>query len=64
MNRPQRPEQLSLFPDELLSWKVLSRDRQQAIEEVLSLVLERALGQGPSEGTRDQQPQHTENHHV
>jgi len=64
MNRPLRFEQLPLFPDELLSWKVLSRDRQRALEEVFSLMLERALHQRPSEATQDQPYQPTEDHRV
>ena len=64
MNRPMRFEQLPLFPDELHSWKALSRDRQQALEEIFSLMLERALHQVPSEATQDQPSHPTENHHV
>lgn len=64
MNRPRRSEQLVLFPGELLSWKELSRHRQQALEEVLSLMLERTLHQVPSEATQDQRHQRRENPHV
>ena len=64
MNGQPRSEQLTLFPDEFVSWKALPRDQQQALEEVLSLLLERMLYQVPSGATEDRQHQLTENHHV
>jgi hypothetical protein len=45
MNRKSSLRQLALFVDELPTWKSLPQDRQQAVQEILSLLLEQALSQ-------------------
>jgi hypothetical protein len=47
MNRKSSPRQLALFLAELPTWESLPPDRQQALQEVLSLLLEQALSQQP-----------------
>lgn len=39
------PRQLALFSAELLIWESLPQERQQALQEILSLLLEQALSQ-------------------
>ena len=39
----KRPPQLQLFPDRLVTWETLTRDCQQSIQQLLSLLLEQAL---------------------
>ena len=57
MNNQLRSRQLTLFSHEFLCWKELARDQQQALEEVLSLMLERSLHHSQPEATQDQQRQ-------
>jgi len=45
MNRKSSPRQLALFVAELPTWESLPQDRQQALQESLSLLLEQALSQ-------------------
>jgi hypothetical protein len=45
MNRKPSPRQLALFPAELPTWESLPQDRQQDLQEVLSLLLEQMLPQ-------------------
>lgn len=45
MNRNSRPRQLALFPAELPSWESLPQERQQALQEILSLLLEQVMRQ-------------------
>jgi TRAP-type C4-dicarboxylate transport system substrate-binding protein len=45
MNRKSSPRQLALFVAELPTWDSLPQDRQQALQEILSLLLEQALSQ-------------------
>jgi len=45
MNRKSSSRQLALFPAESPTWESLPHDRQQALQEVLSLLLEQALSQ-------------------
>jgi hypothetical protein len=47
MNRKSSPRQLALFLAELPTWESLPQDRQQELQEVLSLLLEQALSQQP-----------------
>lgn len=48
MNRKSSPRQLALFVAALPTWESLPQDRQQALQEVLSLLLEQALSQQPN----------------
>lgn len=43
MNRKSSLRQLALFDAELPTWESLPQDRQQALQEILSLLLEQAL---------------------
>lgn len=45
MNRKSRPRQLALFSAELPTWESLPQERQQALQEILSLLLEQAMRQ-------------------
>ena len=45
MNRKSSLRQLALFVAELPTWESLPHDRQQAVQEILSLLLEQALAQ-------------------
>ena len=45
MNRKSSSRQLVLFAAELPTWESLPQDRQQAVQEVLSLLLEQTLSQ-------------------
>ena len=45
MNRKSSPRQLALFVAELPTWESLPQDRQQAVQGILSLLLEQALSQ-------------------
>ena len=45
MNRKSSLRQLALFVDELPTWESLPQDQCQAVQEVLSLLLEQALSQ-------------------
>jgi hypothetical protein len=42
MDRQSKP-QLALFPDELPRWDQLSPERQDEVQEILALLLERSL---------------------
>jgi len=64
MNRNPPSTQLSLFPDELPTWESLSQERQQALQEVLSLLLEQMLQQHTCQPTDDPQKHTVENNHV
>jgi hypothetical protein len=39
--------QATLFPDEVLTWETLPDDLQQAVQEIVSLLLEQALSHWP-----------------
>ena len=56
----KRPLQLQLFPDRLVTWETLTRDCQQSIQQLLSLLLEQALQRRRHESETNQ-PQE-ENH--
>jgi hypothetical protein len=43
MNGKSSLRQLALFVAELPTWESLPQDRQQAVQEILSLLLEQAL---------------------
>lgn len=58
MNRNRPTLQLSLFPDEFPTWETVPEERQQALQEVLSLLLEQSLQRQPA------QNQTSENNHV
>jgi len=45
MNRKSSVGQLALFVTELPTWESLPQDRQQAVEEILSLLLEQTISQ-------------------
>ena len=45
MNRKSSLRQLALFVAELPNWESLPQDRQLAVQEILSLLLEQALPQ-------------------
>lgn len=45
MNRKSQPRQLALFPAELPTWESLPQERQHALQEILSLLLEQAMRQ-------------------
>jgi hypothetical protein len=63
MNRKRSPRQLALFLAELPTWESLPQDRQQALQEVLSLLLEQALSQ-QTRPVHDPQEPTAEKHHV
>jgi hypothetical protein len=64
MNRKSSPRQLALFPVELLTWEALPQERQQALQEVLSLLLEQLLSQQTRQAVHGQQKHTAENSHV
>ena len=64
MNRKSSARQLSLFLAELPTWKSLPQDRQQALQEVISLLLEQALSQQPSPPVHQPQEPASEKHDV
>ncbi len=64
MNRKSSPRQLALFPAELPTWKSLPHDRQQALQEMLSLLLEQALSQQPCPTVHNPPEPTAEEHHV
>jgi hypothetical protein len=43
VNRKSLPQQLALFEPQLPTWESLPTDRQQALSEILSLLLEKLL---------------------
>ena len=47
--------QATLFPDEVLTWETLPDDLQQAVQEILSLMLEQVLDQLATEQPVNQQ---------
>jgi hypothetical protein len=53
--------QLRLFPDQLVAWETLTRNCQQSLQELLSLLLEEAL-QRQRRKSETNQPQ--ERNHV
>jgi hypothetical protein len=53
--------QLQLFPDRLVTWETLTRNCQQSIQELLSLLLEQAQRQQLASDSETNQPQE-ENH--
>ena len=59
MNRKPSSRQLALFPAELPDWESLPRDRQQDLQQVLSLMLESMLSQ-QSESLVDHPQKHYE----
>lgn len=56
MDRSSKP-QLALFADELPHWEALSPERQEDVQQVLSLLLEAFWQQ--SQATPPLQPEHT-----
>ena len=64
MNRKSRPRQLALFPAELHTWESLPQERQQALQEILSLLLEQVMRQ-QADPSVDIPPEHAqEQNHV
>ena len=64
MNRKSSPGQLGLFAAELPTWESLPQDRQQALQEILSLLLEQALSQPTCEPVRNRQRRTAEKDHA
>ena len=64
MNSHLRSRQFPLFSYEFPGWKALTCDQQQALEEILSLMLERALHQAMSDVAQAPPTQSTESDHV
>ena len=59
MNRKPSSRQLALFPAELPNWESLPRERQQDLQQVLSLLLEQMLSP-PTEPSVDHPQKHAE----
>jgi hypothetical protein len=55
MNRKSSPRQLALFLAESPTWESLPHDRQQALQELLSLLLEQAISQPTCRSVDDAQ---------
>ncbi len=53
VNRKSPPQQLALFEAQLPTWESLPPDRQQALQEVLSLLLEELLLQQTGQTIHD-----------
>ena len=64
MNRKSSLRQLALFVAELPTWESLPQDRQQALQETLSLLLEQALSQQICTSVHNEQEDTTEKDHV
>ena len=64
MNSKASPRQLDLFPDPLPTWKSLPHERQQALREILSLLLEQALSQQTGPSVEDARETRPEKNHV
>ena len=64
MNRKSSLRQLALFVAELPTWESLPQDRQQALQETLSLLLEQALSQQIGTSVHNEQQDTTEKGHV
>jgi hypothetical protein len=64
MNRKSSSRQLALFLAELPTWESLPHDRQQALQEMLSLLLEQALSQQTCLLGHNPQERTAEKHHV
>ena len=64
MNRKSPPRQLALFPVELPTWESLPQERQQALQELLSLLLEQALPQQTCPTVQNPQEHAAEKTHV
>lgn len=57
VNRKSLPQQLALFEPQLPTWESLPTDRQQALSEILSLLLEKLLI-GQTDHTLHDPPNH------
>ena len=64
MNRKSSPRQLALFVAELPTWESLPQDRQQALQEILSLLLEQALSQQTCTSDHNPRKRTAEKDHV
>lgn len=62
MTDDSRNRQRTFFPDDLLTWATLPNNLQQAVQEILSLMLEQVLEQQATEHPVNQQD--SEVHHV
>jgi len=63
MNRKCTKSQLALFPEEFPSWDSLPLERQQQLQEILSLLFEQSL-QLEVRSTDDPHDQSTETSHA
>lgn len=64
MDRQSSSRQLPLFLAELPTWESLPRDRKQALQEVLSLLLEQSLSQQTCSSVDEAQEPGEERSHV
>ena len=64
MNRKSSPRQLALFVAELPTWESLPQDRQQALQGILSLLLEQALSRQTCASDPNPQERTLKNDHV
>lgn len=64
MNRKSSLRQRALFVTELPTWESLPQDRQQALQEILSLLLEQALSQQKCTADHNVQQYTQEKDHV
>ena len=64
MNGKSSPRQLTLFVAELPTWGSLPQDRQQALQGILSLLLEQAISQQTCTSHHTRQKRTAEKDHV